>query len=482
MKRFFITIIFVCFIKFTFSQDKQIDTSLFQIDEIQKENEKLLGLIGINCELGANFQDIKHSVVLLQIHDDNSQEACPVGTGVLVNNVGLDRTPYILTAGHVVGNYSGGQFIDVFFNYETDNCDVVNIENPVLYDNYQSLSTLGVEVIYVIAQNINQHQYDYALIKLNEQIPASFNVYYIGWDRTTSLPTELYSINHSKGYSKSICSFSDLYYLDANIIVGTNVIEGTIYDGASGSPFIDENDLLKGNYQGGPYDNTWPGHWAMTFSKMWKNPLISSPLSGWNVPNAPTTLQGMYCVILKYANIANPIYGNTVVQADLSLTANSKINSGTVYFQSKEITLNPGFEVAVGASFEATYLSCPSANPSKEEISVDSGFVVINTPETYANFLKNTSNQIIGKSTLISEICENSITLFPNPVVDEINISSEINEITSMKIVNLQGIVIFENEYNQNEINLDLSYLNAGIYFVQIITKKGITTQKIIKN
>ena len=77
-----------------------------------------------------------------------------------------------------------------------------------------------------------------------------------------------------------------------------------------------------------------------------------------------------------------------------------------------------------------------------------------------------------------------AIKLYPNPTSQMLNISSNIN-FNGLQVVDLQGRIV----YNQTIGNLssstriNISELNAGIYFVKISNNQGvISTQRFIKN
>lgn len=73
----------------------------------------------------------------------------------------------------------------------------------------------------------------------------------------------------------------------------------------------------------------------------------------------------------------------------------------------------------------------------------------------------------------------NSINIYPNPVDDELHIQAE-NSIISYQIYSATGSLIKEsNQITNNTINL--SFLNTGIYIINIQTEKGSFNQKIIK-
>ena len=73
---------------------------------------------------------------------------------------------------------------------------------------------------------------------------------------------------------------------------------------------------------------------------------------------------------------------------------------------------------------------------------------------------------------------ENQIFVYPNPVKNIINIKIDNNEIKKIMICDFLGKIVLET--NKNKI--DFSNNQEGIYFVKIITKKGVSiNKKIIK-
>ncbi|MEK6616896.1 MAG: T9SS type A sorting domain-containing protein [Bacteroidota bacterium] len=70
------------------------------------------------------------------------------------------------------------------------------------------------------------------------------------------------------------------------------------------------------------------------------------------------------------------------------------------------------------------------------------------------------------------------IKIYPNPASSIVRVDGEEN-IISIKVLNLLSQVMI-NENNQN--NFDVSKLENGIYFVEVVTTKGVATKKLIVN
>ncbi len=73
-----------------------------------------------------------------------------------------------------------------------------------------------------------------------------------------------------------------------------------------------------------------------------------------------------------------------------------------------------------------------------------------------------------------------SFSVYPNPVKDVLNISNSINaEINSVIVTDINGRTVKQANSNVSQINI--SDLNAGVYFVNINSNEGSLTKKVVK-
>lgn len=70
--------------------------------------------------------------------------------------------------------------------------------------------------------------------------------------------------------------------------------------------------------------------------------------------------------------------------------------------------------------------------------------------------------------------------IYPNPTHGRFTISSETEEIQSVRIYDVTGKLILWEQINNSQGEIDLNGQSKGIYFLKIETSKGISTQKII--
>lgn len=81
-----------------------------------------------------------------------------------------------------------------------------------------------------------------------------------------------------------------------------------------------------------------------------------------------------------------------------------------------------------------------------------------------------------GLSVGIREtITKPQITIYPNPVVDFLNVKCD-NEMKGISIINSAGQIVFKNKNVRNEIQIDLKEYSSGLYFIKINSFEGITT------
>jgi hypothetical protein len=84
-------------------------------------------------------------------------------------------------------------------------------------------------------------------------------------------------------------------------------------------------------------------------------------------------------------------------------------------------------------------------------------------------------------TTDIGDLESHSITIFPNPLKDKINIRSN-SAINQVEIVDLNGRIVFEKHFDGQKEFVIESHLPAGIYFMKILTGKNATVKKIMVN
>ena len=83
----------------------------------------------------------------------------------------------------------------------------------------------------------------------------------------------------------------------------------------------------------------------------------------------------------------------------------------------------------------------------------------------------------VSGATGIEDVLASQITIYPNPVKEELFIESELT-IKKIEICDIAGKTL--STHTTNTINV--SHLPQGVYLVKIHTDKGVVTQKVVKN
>lgn len=89
----------------------------------------------------------------------------------------------------------------------------------------------------------------------------------------------------------------------------------------------------------------------------------------------------------------------------------------------------------------------------------------------------NTTFQVLSNSIPTKDV---AISLYPNPTSSLVNIKAE-NTIKSTELYDVQGRLIQINKEDSNEVVLDISSYNSGIYFIKVTTDVGSQIKKIVK-
>ena len=211
--------------------------------------------LNINCEEGAELDDVKRSVMRIRMVAEEGVALC---TGTLMNNTSGDRTPYVLTAFHclVPPDATITPLYDLFwfdFNYESFSC--ANPEEEPFPFQIQGAELLA-----------DWEDTDMMLLRIKEDIPLEANVFYAGWDRRLDYePDTTFLIHHPVGDIKKVSlDFDKALIHDKRIGWNNgsnspefshyiNDFDDTTYEpGSSGAAIFDNNGSVLGQLHGGP--------------------------------------------------------------------------------------------------------------------------------------------------------------------------------------------------------------------------------------
>jgi hypothetical protein len=157
---------------------------------------------------------------------------------------------------------------------------------------------------------------------------------------------------------------------------------------------------------------------------------------------------------------------------------NFKTDNG---FYVATITMNSGsfnstakFRIQINGSSTTDIIYFDAVTIKGRTNTTGSGNVVTLAPATKTIALKSASVK--------EDFFENNgILLFPNPVVNTLNISSK-EKINIVRILSLNGSVVSTTISHLENISMDVSKLAKGAYIVEIITNNNSIKNKIIKH
>ena len=95
--------------------------------------------------------------------------------------------------------------------------------------------------------------------------------------------------------------------------------------------------------------------------------------------------------------------------------------------------------------------------------------------------LSDWSESITVTTTGIDSYLSNSITLYPNPANDYINVQSSRVNVQSIEVIDVYGKVINTVNVTDNPARINVSGLANGMYFVRVTTDEGVATKTFVK-
>jgi lysyl endopeptidase len=239
------------------------------------------------CPISAGWENEIKSVGLIV-----TAQGSRICSGALINNTSNNGTPYFLTANHCLG--AGTPNWVIVFNYQSSTCPHPGTDGSL----NQSISGTTVQ-----ASSPGGSGTDMALLLLAETPPPSYNLFFSGWNRSSTPSTSNVGIHHPAGDVKKI-SFDDdpaeaTPYLHQGTAPSTggrfwrveNWENGTTEGGSSGSPLFDQNGYIIGQLYGGYAScSSITEDYYGRFDLSW--PLLASFLDPEGTE--PVTLAGVY--------------------------------------------------------------------------------------------------------------------------------------------------------------------------------------------
>ena len=243
----------------------------------------------------------------------------------------------------------------------------------------------------------------------------------------------------------------------------------------------------------------------------------AGPATGCTEQSFTTVTTGCYCPSVPTSNDGSGITSATVVTtpfviADVTYVANTTtaiavepgtntnvqltFATGYTYDINIWIDFNNDFDFDDAGELVKTGIACTNVNPN----TVDASFLMpltaptgphrmrIGTADTgqvppapcysgdYGVTLDFTVDTTLGSNTFDT----NSFVAYPNPVKDVLNLSYK-TAISNVKVINLLGQEVVNAKANTNDVQVNMSPLNAGVYIVNVTVDDTVHSIKVIK-
>lgn len=131
--------------------------------------------------------------------------------------------------------------------------------------------------------------------------------------------------------------------------------------------------------------------------------------------------------------------------------------------------------------YRDTELIATTEELSFSDYGLESGTYYYNVRPIYENCHGAISGKEITYNVIVNETNSIDVTIYPNPAKDFIKISAVSCQPSVVRIFNYLGMLVNETELDSDEIEINLSEHNPGIYFINIESVNGTIVKKIVK-
>jgi hypothetical protein len=209
--------------------------------------------VNVKCPEGNDWYNQIRGITRIIAKQGGSSVWC---SGSLINNVRMDKTPYVLTADHCGPNATPENYNQwvFYFRYQGFEC-----ENPTTDTTFNNYSIIGCSK--KAAAGGSGVESDFKLILLNMSVPEYFEPYYNGWSAIDEPSDFGVTIHHPQGDIKKISTYTEPL-ISTNwgsvpnthwrvVWSATETNWGVTEGGSSGSPIFNSDQLIVGQLTGG---------------------------------------------------------------------------------------------------------------------------------------------------------------------------------------------------------------------------------------
>lgn len=148
-------------------------------------------------------------------------------------------------------------------------------------------------------------------------------------------------------------------------------------------------------------------------------------------------------------------------------------------------TSNTATATAAGTSISYQWIDCANNTPISGETSqtftalITGNYAVIVSEGTCS--ITSTCVLLNGTSGIVENELLNSVSVYPNPINDILNINNSSNEVLTFEIVDINGRTISSTKSVATSTSISTSTWNKGVYFIRFTSEAGQAVMKVVK-
>ncbi|NQX98885.1 MAG: T9SS type A sorting domain-containing protein, partial [Flavobacteriales bacterium] len=169
---------------------------------------------------------------------------------------------------------------------------------------------------------------------------------------------------------------------------------------------------------------------------------------------------------------SKPTFADIDNDGDLDLYLGNGYGTIRVYTNTNGLFSTTPYLQAGGTVIDVGHYSAPTFADIDNDGDLD---LYVGNGDGNITFYEN-----LALTTGISKIETTEISIYPNPVQNQLFIELDNQEITEITIIDYSGRIV-KTITNNNAKNIDVSGLTQGIYILKVSTKNGVLTNRFIK-
>ncbi|MFA5556953.1 MAG: T9SS type A sorting domain-containing protein [Flavobacteriaceae bacterium] len=134
----------------------------------------------------------------------------------------------------------------------------------------------------------------------------------------------------------------------------------------------------------------------------------------------------------------------------------------------------------VGTVLAETFTFPSDIDISDKYVWIGNGYANANPPTNSGSWSGTVTFNFVDTAST-GDFASSAFSIYPNPAKDIINVANSVDAIENVTITDMNGRVVKQVAMGVNEGQINISDLNAGVYFVNINSNEGSLTTKIVK-